>query len=251
MTTRVAVVTGAAQGIGEAIALRLAHDGFDVAILDIRGKEEQMQAVAQKINDSGRRSQWIVGDVSDERSVKDAVESVVQTLGGLDVMVANAGFVNKHSRTIVESSTEEWDAIFAVHARGTMLSFKYAAIQMIKQGRGGRLIGACSIAGKQGCIHIGAYSAAKFAIRGLTHVMSKELKEHNITVNSYAPGLINTAMATHTDDEKHGGPGSVVRDLIGLPADAKLADPSVIAGLVSYLVRPEASFVNGKRDSTL
>ena len=182
MTTRVAVVTGAAQGIGEAIALRLAHDGFDVAILDIRGKEEQMQAVAQKINDSGRRSQWIVGDVSDESSVKDAVESVVQTLGGLDVvhiftigyavdlfqrswclipiqMVANAGFVNKHSRTIVEcmfierkfhitilmviciASTEEWDAIFAVHARGTMLSFKYAAIQMIKQGRGGRLIG--------------------------------------------------------------------------------------------------------------
>ncbi|KAI0089007.1 NAD-P-binding protein [Irpex rosettiformis] len=250
MTTRVAFVTGAAQGIGESIALRLAEDGLDVAILDVRGKEEQMQDVVKRIEGFGRRAHWIVGDVSSETSVKDAVESVVQALGCLDVMVANAGFALRDGRNIIESkltpSTEDWDAIFAVHARGTMLSYKYAALQMIKQGGGGRLIGACSIAGKQGLIHLGAYSAAKFAIRGLTHVMSKELKEHNITVNAYAPGLIKTAMTAHPDDDKYGGPGSVIKNAIGLPSDTKLIEPSVIADLVSYLARPEASFITGQ-----
>ncbi|KAI0826379.1 hypothetical protein BC629DRAFT_1455810 [Irpex lacteus] len=231
--TRVAFITGGAQGIGEAIALRLAQDGLDVAILDIRGKEDQMQAVDKKIKELGRRSHW------------SSVESVVQTLGSLDVLIANAGNAIRHEKptTVVESTTEDWDSIFAVHARGTMLSFKYGALQMIKQGNGGRLVG---------CIHLGAYSAAKFAIRGLTHVMckypytTKELKEHNITVNAYAPGLINTAMIAHPADEKHGGTGSIVRDAIGLPRDTRLIEPSVVAGLVSYLVQPDSSFVTGQ-----
>ncbi|KAI0826378.1 NAD-P-binding protein [Irpex lacteus] len=244
---RVALVTGGSQGIGEAIALRLAEDGLDVAILDIRGKEGQMQAVSQRVKEIGRRSHWVVGDVSDEASVKNAVASVVHALGSLDVVVANAGIgSDKGPRTIIESTTEEWDTMFAVHARGTMLSYKYGALQMIKQGTGGRLIGACSFAGKNGNIHLGAYSAAKFAIRGLTHVMSKELKEHNITVNAYAPGLINTAMLAHPDDEKNGGLGSTARDAFGLPLDTKVGEPSVVAGLVSYLVRPESSFVTGR-----
>jgi NAD(P)-dependent dehydrogenase (short-subunit alcohol dehydrogenase family) len=86
MSTRVAIITGAAQGIGEAIAIRLAHDGFDIAILDVRGKEGQLEAVAQKVKDAGRRAHWMVGDVSNEASVKESVESVVENLGGVDVV---------------------------------------------------------------------------------------------------------------------------------------------------------------------
>ncbi|KAI0691113.1 NAD-P-binding protein [Cytidiella melzeri] len=244
MSARVAFITGGAQGIGEAIALRLAQDGLDVAILDVRGKEDQMRTVAQKISDLGRRSHWIVGDVADETSVKDSVASVVESLGSLDVMIANAGI--SRGKTVIESTPEEWTLMYKVNVLGTMLCFKHAALQMIKQGRGGRLIGACSIAGKQGLTNIGGYCATKFAVRGLTHVMSKELKEHNITVNSYAPGLIITPMVSHPDDDKHGGAGSVVKSLLGLPPDATSAPPSVIAGLVSYLAQPESSFVTGQ-----
>ncbi|KAI0691112.1 NAD-P-binding protein [Cytidiella melzeri] len=246
MSTRVAFVTGGAQGIGEAIALRLAQDGLDVAILDVRGKEDQMRAVAQKIIDLGRRSHWVVGDVADETSVKDSVASVVESLGSLDVMIANAGICTTFGKTVLESTTEEWNSMYNVNVLGTMLCFKYAALQMIKQGRGGRLIGACSICGKQGQAGLGAYCASKFAIRGLTHVMSKELKEHNITVNSYAPGFIHTAMISHPDDDKNGGNGSVVKSLLGFPPEGPSAGPSVVTGLVSYLAQPESSFVTGQ-----
>ncbi|KAI0691118.1 NAD-P-binding protein [Cytidiella melzeri] len=246
MSARVALVTGGAQGIGEAIALRLAQDGLDVAILDVNSKRDQMRAVSQKISDLGRRSHWIVGDVADETSVKNSIASVVESLGSLDVMIANAGICNNLGKTVLESTTEEWTAMFNVNVLGTMLCFKYAATQMIKQGRGGRLIGACSIAGKQGQAKLGAYCASKFAVRGLTHVMSKELKEHNITVNSYAPGFIHTAMVNHLDDDKHGGSGSVTKSRLGFPPEAPSAEPSVITGLVSYLAQTESSFVTGQ-----
>ncbi|KAI0088993.1 NAD(P)-binding protein [Irpex rosettiformis] len=246
MSTRVALVTGGAQGIGEAIALRLARDGFNVAILDVRGKEEKMAAVAQKIEAVDKRSYCVVGDVTDEVSVVAAVQSVVDNLGQLDVMVANAGLCHNLGKSILDSTTEEWNTIFAVNALGTMLCFKHAAKQMIKQGTGGRLIGACSIAGKQGTAYLGAYSAAKFAVRGLTHVMSKELKEHNITVNSYAPGFIYTAMIAHPEDDKNGGRGTVTKSLLGMPSDAPTAEPQVVANLVSYLASPDSGFVTGQ-----
>ncbi|KAI0806231.1 NAD-P-binding protein [Irpex lacteus] len=246
MSGKVALVTGGAQGIGEAIALRLAQDGYDVAILDLCGKEEQMRAVAQKISEYGRRSHWHVGDVSDETSVCQAVADVVEHLGSLDVMVANAGICGTIGKPVVDITAPEWNAIFSVNVLGTMLCYKYAAIQMMKQGKGGRIIGACSITGKQGFANVGAYSASKFAVRGLTHVMSKELKEHNITVNAYAPGIVYTAMINHPDDEKHGGPGSVARLKLGMPPEVLGAKPDTVASIVSYLAQPESHFITGQ-----
>ncbi|KAI0088994.1 NAD-P-binding protein [Irpex rosettiformis] len=246
MSPQVALVTGGAQGIGEAISLRLARDGFEVAILDVPGKEDKMAAVAQQIQAVGMRSHCVVGDVSNEDSVIAAIKSVVENLGQLNVMVANAGISLNIGKTMLDTTVEEWNKTFSVNALGVMLCFKHGAKQMIKQGTGGRLIGACSIAGKQGLPKCGAYSASKFAVHGLTHVMAKELKEHNITVNSYAPGFIWTAMSTHADDDKYGGPGGVIRALLGMPPDTPTAEPHVVAGLVSYLASPEASFVTGQ-----
>ncbi|KAI0083900.1 NAD-binding protein [Irpex rosettiformis] len=234
-TTRVAFITGGAQGIGEAIALRLAQDGLDVAVFDMAGKEELLKGVTKKITDIGRKAIWIVGDVTSEESIKDAIARTVEELGSLDVMVANAGI--RHAKPIIEMTPEEWNRVLAINATGIMLSYKHAGIQMIKQGHGGRIIGACSVSGKQGFPTAGAYSASKFAVRGLTHAFSQEMKPHNITVNAYAPGLIATPMLAVSIEAG--------RDKALAPTQ-KVAQPSVVADLVSYLALPNSYFINGQ-----
>ncbi|GBE87590.1 hypothetical protein SCP_1102670 [Sparassis crispa] len=127
-TTRIAVVMGASQGIGDALALRLEDDGFDVAVNDIPSLAESLKAVVEKIQQKGRHFLIVTGDVSNENDVKTVVDKVVETL----------------------ASVKEYDRVMSVNAKGVFLSFKYAALQMIKQGRGGSIIGACSMAGKMG-----------------------------------------------------------------------------------------------------
>ncbi|KAL6299428.1 NAD-binding protein [Sparassis latifolia] len=244
-TTRIAVVTGASRGIGEAIALRLADDGLDVAVNDIPSMAESLKAVAEKIRQKGRRSLVVTGDVSNENDVKAMVDKVVETLGGLDVMVANAGVALL--KPVVETSVEEYDRVMSINAKGVFLCFKYAAVQMIKQGRGGRIIGACSLAGKKGMSNLAVYGASKFAVRGLTQTCALEWAQHNITVNSYAPGLIYTPMMTESNEVASGREkDSTTADAIGLGKDTPGAEPSVIGELVSYLVKPESQFVSGQ-----
>ncbi|OBZ77885.1 Diacetyl reductase [(S)-acetoin forming] [Grifola frondosa] len=243
-TVRIAFVTGAARGIGEAIALRLADDGLDVAVNDIASKDEELAAVVKAIEAKGRRAIAVPGDVSSEEEIIAMVDKVVEVLGGLDVMVANAGIFRMFS--LLDTSVEEWDTTMAINARGVMLSFKHAARQMIKQGRGGRIIGACSCAGKTAVINAAAYSASKFAVRGLTQSAALELAKYDITVNSYAPAAILTPMILRPEDTVNGGPGNTVLKDCGIPPNVAKAEPSVIAGLVSYLVKPEAYFVTGQ-----
>ncbi|KAL6297963.1 NAD-P-binding protein [Sparassis latifolia] len=243
-TTRIAVVTGASRGIGEAVALRLADDGFDVAVNDIPAMAESLKALAEKIRQKGRRSLAVTGDVSNENDVKTVVDKVVETLGGLDVMVANAGIAL--AKPVVETSVEEYDRIMSVNVKGVFLCFKYAALQMIKQGRGGRIIGACSTAGKRGMTNISVYAASKFAVRGLTQTCALEWAKHNITVNSYAPGIINTPLVTESNEVAREKNSTTVVDTLGLGKDTPSAEPSVIGELVSYLVKPESHFVSGE-----
>ncbi|EEB94689.1 hypothetical protein MPER_06455, partial [Moniliophthora perniciosa FA553] len=191
--TGVALVTGSAQGIGKAVALRLAKDGFDIALNDITSKHSQLQDVEREIEkDFGRKTLIVTADVSSDEEVKSMVDKVVEALGGLDVMVANAGVCPVAS--MLETSAETWERAFAINSRGTFFCYKYAAIQMIKQGRGGRIIGACSSAGKQGRLNSMAYSATKFAVRGMTQSAAWEVTKYGITVNAYAPGVIDTDM---------------------------------------------------------
>ncbi|KAH9948005.1 hypothetical protein B0H21DRAFT_287368 [Amylocystis lapponica] len=242
--TRVAIVTGAAQGLGEAIALRLADDGLDVAVNDLQAKNDLLQAIIANIRGKGRRAVAVAADVSSEEQVKGMVATVVDQLGGVNVMVANAGIL-LGVVPIVEMDVALWDKVMAVNARGVMLCYKYAALQMIKQGRGGRIIGASSIGGKRAAKHASAYCASKFAIRGLTQTASQELAPHNITVNSYAPGAMRTEMMMHADDAIGGKAGDIAK-LLGLPPDIPNASPGVIASIVSYLAKPEAYFITGQ-----
>ncbi|GBE87608.1 Versicolorin reductase [Sparassis crispa] len=239
-TTRIAVVTGASRGIGEAVALRLADDGFDVAVNDIPAMAESLKAVVEKIRQKGRRSLAVTGDVSNENDVKTVVDKVVETLGGLDVMVANAGIALV--KPVVETSIEEYDRVMSVNVKGVFLCFKYAALQMIKQGRGGRIIGACSMAGKTGMTNLSVYNASKFAVRGLTQTCALEWAKHGITVNSYAPGMIRTTLLIESDELT----SEKMSTTLGLAKDTPFGEPSVIGELVSYLVKPESQFVSGQ-----
>ncbi|TFY70876.1 hypothetical protein EVG20_g2127 [Dentipellis fragilis] len=236
---RVAIVTGAAQGIGRAIALRLAADGLDVAVNDIERQKGALEQLVSVIQALGRQAIAVPGDVTSEQAVESMVGSTVQKLGRLDVMVANAGVA--HPGTIVDMSLQNWKNLNAVNVEGVMLCYKYAARQMIKQGEGGRIIGASSICGKKGVATLGAYCASKFAVRGLTQTAALELSEYNISVNAYAPGMIHTSMTTA---QKDSGWASL-RKIAGAP-QAKTGYPDDIAQWVSFIASPGSHFMTGQ-----
>ncbi|KAI0285438.1 NAD(P)-binding protein [Russula aff. rugulosa BPL654] len=240
----VALVTGAAQGIGHAIALRLASDGYDIALNDLSAQEEALRVTAEEVASRGRRVHCVLADVSSEIQVQTMVSDVVRELGGLDVMVANAGIILMKS--FVETTGEDLDRIIGVNLRGTFLCYKYAGLQMIAQGRGGRIIGACSRAGKQASASSSAYSASKFGIRALTQTAALEFGAHGITVNAYAPGPVKTPMwdsvvamlGTSKEVFEEEKSKSTAVGYIGVPTD--------IAALVSFLASKESHLITGQ-----
>ncbi|KIJ62323.1 hypothetical protein HYDPIDRAFT_94665 [Hydnomerulius pinastri MD-312] len=248
----IAIVTGAAQGIGRAISLRLADDGFDVAVNDIPANKENLETVSLEIAAKGRRTCQLVADVTDEEQVKGMINDVVKQLGGLDVMIANAGICRVG--TLLDTTLDNWESNFAVSVKGTFLCFKYAAQQMVAQGRGGRLVGASSVAGKTGHANQIAYCSAKFAVRGLTQCAALELGRHGITVNSYAPGAMVTPMCKYirvANDQRTDGAdnfyeGDYYKRMADRCAVGYLGKPNDVASIVSYLVSKEAHYITGK-----
>jgi NAD(P)-dependent dehydrogenase (short-subunit alcohol dehydrogenase family) len=142
-----AVVTGSAQGIGLAIALRLAQDGYPIVLNDLPEKVGQLEDVVKEIASAGGNAIFVVGDVSVEQNVKDIVATAVTKFGKLDVMVANAGIAVGGS--VADTTVEDWDYVFAINVRSMFLCYREAAVQMVKQGTGGRIVGASSTVGKQ------------------------------------------------------------------------------------------------------
>jgi len=240
----VALVTGASQGIGRAIAVRLAADGYDVALNDIPAREPMLAKAAEEVASLGRRAHCVLADVSIEKQVETMMSDVVQALGGLDVMVANAGI--SMMRSIVDTPVEDFDRILAVNVRGTFNCYKHAAKQMISQGRGGRIIGACSGTGKQAQASLGAYSASKFGIRGLTQCAALELGAHGITVNTYAPGPVKTPMWDDLEAGLGTPPGVLEEQLSKTAAVGYVGVPTDIAPFVSFLASKESHLITGQ-----
>ncbi|KAG2138159.1 hypothetical protein BD769DRAFT_1701401 [Suillus cothurnatus] len=230
----IAVVTGSAQGIGCSIAIRLAEDGYDIVINELESKKEILEEVKKEItaNFLECRVLAVLGDVSIKEGVKGLIGSAIKEFGSLNVFVANAGICQ--SKSFLETTSDDFESVFSVNIKGTFYSHKYAAQQMIAQGKGGRIIGASSIAGKKGFASLGAYCASKFAVRGLTQSASSELGRNGITVNAYAPGIIKMPM------------GNCYLSSVG-----DVGTTQDVSNLVSFLVIPEARFITGQTVSII
>ncbi|KAJ2932573.1 hypothetical protein H1R20_g4544, partial [Candolleomyces eurysporus] len=242
-TTGVAIITGAAQGIGKAIALRLANDGYDISLNDIPSQLELLSQVKKEIEAKGRKVYVVTGDVSVEADVQRIVDDTAKALGSVDVFVANAGVCL--AKPFLETTTEEWDRLTSINIRGTFLSYKYAAKQMIKQGKGGRILGACSGCGFSGQPYLGAYGATKWAIRGITATAALEFGPYGITVNAYAPSAVPTPLTENLATSFGLQPETFFSEEQKRAAVPSLGSAEDIAALVSYFVSKEAHFTTG------
>jgi meso-butanediol dehydrogenase / (S,S)-butanediol dehydrogenase / diacetyl reductase len=243
---RSALITGAARGIGRAIAQRLAADGLAVSVADLPAAQQELRALVNELG--GRAAIALTLDVSDAFSVERAVEAHIAHFGGLDVMVANAGIAI--TAPLVETTAEQWQQTMDVNVKGVFHCYQAAAREMIKQGRGGRLIGAASVASHRGGKWQGAYSASKFAVRGLSQSVAQELAEHQITVNVYSPGVVHTPMWEGIDAEMSRRRGTEIgSEMIGMVAGiplGRLETPNDVAGVVSFLASPDAAYITGQ-----
>ena len=245
---KVALVTGAGQGIGRAIALRLAEDGFNVAIADIEPQRAKGEAVAAEIEGLGRKSVFVAADVAKRDDVVAAVDTAADQLGGFDVIVNNAGIAQ--IKPVLEISEQELDQIFKVNANSVVWGIQAAAAKFEELGHGGKIISAASIAAIQGFPILSAYSASKFAVRGFTQAAAQELAPKGITVNAYAPGIVGTGMWELIDKELskiNGKPiGQNLKENVEGIALGRIETPEDVAKIVSFFAGPDSDYVTGQ-----
>ena len=233
-TNKVALVTGASRGIGAAIAERLAADGFTV-VINYAGSVGEAEALAGKIEKAGGRAITAQADVSDPAAVGRMFDAADAAFGGVDVLVNNAGIM--HLAAIAESDDKLFDSHVAINLKGTFNTLREASKRLRN---GGRIINMSS--SQTGLLHptYGVYAATKAAVEAMTHVLSKELRGRNITVNAVAPGP--TATKLFLD----GKPQQVIDHLTKLAPLERLGQPEDVANTVAFLAGPDGGWINGQ-----
>jgi meso-butanediol dehydrogenase/(S,S)-butanediol dehydrogenase/diacetyl reductase len=191
------IVTGGAQGIGEAIGRGLVNEGASVTVADVN--LAKAESVAADLRKSGFKAIAFQVDVTKRDQVRALVERTVQEFGKLDVIFNNAG-VNR-PQDFLDTSEESWHFIMGVNALGVLIGMQEAAKQMISQGAGGKIINTASVAARQGFENMACYCASKFAVVALTQTAARHLAKHGITVNGFSPGVVNTPLWETLDED--------------------------------------------------
>lgn len=260
---KVAIVTGSgrAQGLGEAMVRRLAAEGCRVVVSDIgvpRGAEIPAEAIGSRsgieqvvagIQAAGGEAIGLACDVLDESSVASLVEQTVAHYGRLDIMVNNAG-IGYLMKPLVEMDQSSWDAVLGVNLRGVFFGIKHAAIRMIAQGQGGRIINIGSQASKSGFPYAAPYVASKHGVVGLTRTAAIELGAHGITVNAICPNHVTTGLGAWQNKYFSAATGRSEEVYLGeMRARIPLGRPGLqddIAKACAFLASGQADYVTGE-----
>jgi len=231
---KTAVITGAGRGIGAEIALRLASDGFNVALNDLSA--DALAETASKCREFGVEAECYTADVSNHDACEAMIKSVKERFGTLDVLVNNAGITR--DGLLARMSEENYDLVIAVNQKSVFNMMKFCCAVMMKQ-RSGRVINVSSVAGLHGNAGQFNYSASKAAVIGMTKSAAKEFGSRGITVNAIAPGFIQTPMTDALTDEQK-------KAILNLIAMKRYGTVDEIAGVVSFLAGKDAGYITGQ-----
>ena len=238
LNDKVAMVTGAARGLGQAIAVKLAEAGADVALCDLNA--EWLEETAGKVKALGRRAECYGVNVADGASVTAGVKAIEKDFGKIDVLVNNAGITK--DGLMMRMSEDDWDAVLNVNLKGVFLCTKAAMRGMMKQ-RSGTIVNIASVIGLMGNAGQANYAASKGGVIALSKTVAKELSSRNVRCNAVAPGFIRTAMTDALDEEVQ----SKMKELIPL---ARFGEPEDVANVVLFLASDASAYVTGQVLST-
>ena len=235
LTGKVALVTGASRGIGQATAIELAKVGADV-VVNFIGNEAVAQETVEKIEALGRKAIKIKANVGDADDVQAMVDEAIATFGHIDILVNNAGITR--DGLLIRMKDSDWDEVLNINLKGVYLVTKAVAKLMVKQ-RAGRIINMTSVSGVTGNVGQANYAAAKAGVIGFTKTCAKELAARGITVNAVAPGFIETAMTDVLPEKIKEGIAATV-------PFGRMGQPEEIASVVTFLASDFASYITGQ-----